>query len=1139
MPPAFLAPPVDFVGREEFLARFKSRVDHYNLFVYEGIAGIGKTALVRRLAKETRSVGVKTSLYLPLVPGEGIGSILARVEARTRGKSVTGGERQGDPFGRLVELLVGQRLVLVLDDLQHFRREELPALVRALRAAKGPFRVLSTMRGDLEMSAMDIMLLHQERVGPLGSEEVRKFAHARRLPAAYTEALRVDAMRGGASAHPLTLRYLLALCSDAPIPAAVLEGQSARSVNAFRAVFAHAETRLSPGERHALTRLGSLGQPITRKAAGAVFGVAVTKLVNRGLVEEIEGDVYVHTLVAQQTTTPVELSGKEATAVAQHLRERAKDRSEPLSLIRAGKLLAQAGKLEGAIATLAEGWDAVRDLGFLEAYLKILASIPASGALGPRVALLSARARMRQGSPVQVREEMERLASARDVWTRERALASLTYIYNQQHEPKKVCLAFESLRKLTHSAELLLEAGSLAAAAMLRIGKIADAEKLARVMLARIRGTVQAERQGELHRLLSQVYAQMGSIEKAVDEATQAAKCFTASGDLYHAATAYGFIGDMHREGGDFEAAQAAYARFHELAQKWGDRNLIQIAELTEAWVALDMGDMTSAQKRITAVEKELSTSASRRLRRYLSAARALLEAGRGHHEVAVELLPKVIDAWDVSGQRAIAATLRSQLVRSLIAVGRIDEATRIVDEVLAEVDIKTQAPRAAAFLRESALLRLRRKDTKRAMAELGQACKLFAQGGNRREEAHTLYRIAHAALDEGDLALAKSSGDEALTLARKIKHPRVEALTRELQGRIAVIEGDSKQAVAAAREAQAALKRLGDEIGSLHVTESLVVAQILSGDLASAIRNGSKLSEQAEVLQVRDLRIRAIALTGVALLRRGRADAAVRCFREIPDQAIAPWTSALMWRLGEALARGGADAREALVRREHWLSSLKRLPEVRQAWALKALEQLGLPPRERFRVQAPAGVTVLSHEQVAWLDPTDYAVFLDVSDGRGMIDGKPCTVGSDDARRVLAALVLAPPGKTPHAQLLVALDGEEAGREARLRSALKDLGRVLRGKALSLEVKGEAVKLSLPKSSLVIVPLAAAAQEVSNEQKKVLKLVRKLGKAPLAALESKLGLSRIVVRREIEALLRAGLLEAVSSGRTLTYRLA
>jgi len=79
---SFPAPPDNFVGRDEYANRFKARVEHFRFFIYEGISGIGKTSLILRLAKETKSLGITRGIYLNLWPGEGIGSILARVEAR-------------------------------------------------------------------------------------------------------------------------------------------------------------------------------------------------------------------------------------------------------------------------------------------------------------------------------------------------------------------------------------------------------------------------------------------------------------------------------------------------------------------------------------------------------------------------------------------------------------------------------------------------------------------------------------------------------------------------------------------------------------------------------------------------------------------------------------------------------------------------------------------------------------------------------------------------------------------------------------------------------------------------------------------------------------------------------------------------
>ena len=65
-----------------------------------------------------------------------------------------------------------------------------------------------------------------------------------------------------------------------------------------------------------------------------------------------------------------------------------------------------------------------------------------------------------------------------------------------------------------------------------------------------------------------------------------------------------------------------------------------------------------------------MTGAASRRLKRYLAAAKVMLDAGRGNHEEAINILPRVIDLWVGAGQQAIADILRAQLVRSRVAVG-------------------------------------------------------------------------------------------------------------------------------------------------------------------------------------------------------------------------------------------------------------------------------------------------------------------------------------------------------------------------------------------------------------------------------------------------------------------------------------
>jgi tetratricopeptide (TPR) repeat protein len=930
------------------------------------------------------------------------------------------------------------------------------------------------------------------------------------------------------------------LCGNELPPKELFDAQSARSINAFRALMAHAESRLNQEERDILIGLAEIGQPIAKAMATKIFGNSVGKLAARNLIEEVDGDVYVHHLVSQYFGASDQLTKADSVSVARHLKERAISRSEPLGVIRAGKLLAQAGRPDDAVETLAEGWEAVRDLGFLEAYLKILASIPQQGLLGPRLQILSARARMRQGSVTHVKEELERLGQERDVWTRVRALASLVYVYSQLEDWKKVVETFDALKRTSAGPEHLLPAGSLAATGMLKVGQIAEAEKLARSLLARLKRDQEPERQGELHRLLAHTSAQMGDLKQAVAEATLAAGLFHTAGDLYHAATAQGFIGDLYRETGDFELAQQAFKKFHELAQKWGDKNLIQLAELSEAWVSLDIGDLTQAQKRIQAVEKELSASAGRRIRRYLGAARALLEAGRGHHEEAVAMFSKVLEAWEGSGQRAVTDMLKARLVRSLIATGKIDEASTMVDEALTRLDPKTASFRVAAFLRESALIRLKRKDPKRAISELTQACKLFAQGGNRREEAHTLYRIAHASFEDGDMATCEARVKEALELAQRIRHTRVVALARELQGRLALSRDQIRQAVSGAKEAHTALRRMGDELGTLHVAESLLRAQVVAGDLAAAIKLGPKVSDEAERLEIREVRIRAIALTGAALLRKGRPDAAVRCFREIPDGAVSLGTLALMWRLGEGLAAASGDMKEAVARRERWVAAIRRLPENQQGLLLHSIEQLGLPPNERYQFRTATGTRLVGNEQLGLVDPSSYALYIDMQSGRAFNAGKAVEVPTGEAQKLFTQLVTASPEAVTYEQACRMLFNEvpEKKVEQKVKPVLKDMLKAL-AKGIDIETENGSMRLVVPKKFAFILPASLTVESLSIEQKKIMKILQQKGSTPLDKLEEKLKLERVAAKKAVDGLLKTGLVESVKEGKAQAIKLA
>ena len=101
---------------------------------------------------------------------------------------------------------------------------------------------------------------------------------------------------------------------------------------------------------------------------------------------------------------------------------------------------------------------------------------------------------------------MERLKNSQkgsDSWAVARSLAALTYIYDYEGNSKKVVQSFKNLEKLTDSNDSLLFSGPLAANAMVKLGKLNEAENSRSVYLELLDGSGQFDRQGDMHRLIA------------------------------------------------------------------------------------------------------------------------------------------------------------------------------------------------------------------------------------------------------------------------------------------------------------------------------------------------------------------------------------------------------------------------------------------------------------------------------------------------------------------------------------------------------------------------------------------------------------------------------------------------------------
>ena len=156
MPTSFPSSPKVFVGRDDYIVRYRSRLEHFPLSVFIGLPGVGKTTLLLRLAAEAKEIAeLEKFVYLSIKPGEGIVSLLARIEAKLHTRVTQSSERQSDSFRRLTDVLNTNKACVILDDLDRLKREDLPPLVRTIKVAGASYRVLAASRSDLDLSAMD------------------------------------------------------------------------------------------------------------------------------------------------------------------------------------------------------------------------------------------------------------------------------------------------------------------------------------------------------------------------------------------------------------------------------------------------------------------------------------------------------------------------------------------------------------------------------------------------------------------------------------------------------------------------------------------------------------------------------------------------------------------------------------------------------------------------------------------------------------------------------------------------------------------------------------------------------------------------------------------------------------------------
>lgn len=352
-------------------------------------------------------------------------------------------------------------------------------------------------------------------------------------------------------------------------------------------------------------------------------------------------------------------------------------------------------------------------------------------------------------------------------------------------------------------------------------------------------------------------------------------------------------------------------ARFHETERNW-DAAIAAWRDLTQIFpddldnglhlaAALTQANRPKDAQRVLAGLRELPPPAADDPRLALAAARAAndLSDFAGQQRAAVE----AAERGKALGAGLLVAHAKLEEGAALHGLGRPAEALRAYVAAQAAFAAAGDQSNQAHALRSIAELRREQGDLAAAHASAEQALAVFRRVGDEAGMASALGDIANGLYQTGDLTAAVPRYEEALRLRREIGDQKGAAVTLGNLANVYFVEGDLDQAVATHDEALQVKRAIGFRSGEATSLIGLAAALQQRGDLDAARARAEEAVALCRATGEKTREAHALFWLGEALAARGNLEAAAQAH----DQALAIRT-----RLGE---RGGmADSRLAIA---------------------------------------------------------------------------------------------------------------------------------------------------------------------------------------------------------------------------------
>lgn len=719
VPYLFEAPETEnFVGRPAELRALGSKK---NIFLIEGIAGVGKTALAARFAevnrrrnhvfwhsfKEVDSFGYLVSKLAVFASRLGSTSLIEYLRA--------GGQDDAVKMDLVKQAVDHNNHVLIFDDYQRHGDEKIDGLLRYLQQKLGKAKmiVLSRVRPSFFSPAENLVEL---AIGGLTFDEARQMIHREGVQVKETEAIDIYQATSG---HPLFLRTVCSLAKEQPF-SAVLELTSSKAAEYFWSELFHT---MNPSEQDLCLALSVFRLPVAFDAlrfvyAGRDLRRVLFSLQSKMIVNQLADDYFIHEVLRDFFYKFLaDPSGQHKKAAQFYLLQK-----EPRSALEALHHSLMAEDYVNCAEIIKSDWrsgSSFIDVGLSSPYLNILDAL-----------------------------SMRHLDPTAKGWV---ALARGFVFYHMGQIPNSIPLLAEAIRLGHACGDDLLIALALLRKGYVHLagGELDEAESALRQGLERNISSVSPTKHASLLGTLGIVLFFKGELNEALTTTSEALTVFEKYGDIRGTAASMSQIGIVYYWKNDFEKSLEELTRAYEAFSRLD--NVYGIGHCSRA-VASVLQELGKEQEALVHFDQAVEAFQRISFNRHLMEAyaeRAILRLQMGDFMGARDDLAKASQLRGVVHPCDSIGVLEMALGILAMEEGNFTESERRYKE---SEKLLTQLGYLGTLFRSRGLMELRRNKSA-ALEYLCKAKGIFDRMGSTKFSADIARAIASSEGRDGSVA--------------------------------------------------------------------------------------------------------------------------------------------------------------------------------------------------------------------------------------------------------------------------------------------------------------------------------------------------------------------------------------------------